>query len=136
MKFNDFIEISLGNLWRMKLRAALTISGIVIAIAAFVAMLSFSAGNQKYISNQFNEFGLFTTMQVYPDNNSKDDTTKTIPLDNNAINLIAEIQGVNLVYPYDLFDLKVQFADTQFTSKARTLSFFQMSSGCLFALDG
>ncbi len=32
MTFRDMIDISLGNLRRMKLRAFLTISGVVIAI--------------------------------------------------------------------------------------------------------
>ena len=40
MTYRDFIHLSLGNLWRMKLRSFLTVSGVVIAIAAFVSMLS------------------------------------------------------------------------------------------------
>ena len=71
MTLRDLVVISTGNLWRMKLRAFLTISGIVIAIAAFVSMLSFGAGNQEYITNQFNDLGLFNTMQVYPKEKNK-----------------------------------------------------------------
>ena len=52
MTLRDLLDISIGNLWRMKLRAFLTIAGVVIAIAAFVSMLSFGAGNQQYITDQ------------------------------------------------------------------------------------
>ena len=41
MRTKDMLRISAGNLRRLKLRSTLTISGIVIAIGAFVTMLSF-----------------------------------------------------------------------------------------------
>ena len=82
MTFTDFVAVSTGNLWRMKLRTFLTVSGVVIAIAAFVSMLSFGAGNQRYITKQFEELGLLTTMQVYPKTNSdKPDSVKAAVLD-------------------------------------------------------
>ena len=33
MTFRDFLEVSFRNLWRIKLRAILTMAGVVIAIA-------------------------------------------------------------------------------------------------------
>ena len=69
MTIRDLMVISTGNLWRMKLRTLLTTSGIAIAIAAFVAMLSFGAGNQRYVTEQYNQLGLFSTIQVYPKEN-------------------------------------------------------------------
>ena len=39
MTLRDLVEISSGNLWRLKLRAFLTTSGVVIAIAALVLNL-------------------------------------------------------------------------------------------------
>jgi putative ABC transport system permease protein len=59
MTLNDLLLAAVENLWRMKLRAFLTISGVVIAIAAFVSMMSFGAGNQQYVTEQFNKLGLF-----------------------------------------------------------------------------
>jgi hypothetical protein len=53
MIFRDLVSISTGNLKRLKLRTSLTAAGVVIAIATFVAMVSFGAGNQKYMSEQF-----------------------------------------------------------------------------------
>jgi len=118
----DLIVISTGNLWRMKLRAFLTISGILIAIAAFVSMLSFGAGNQEYISKQFNDLGLFSTMQVYPKNKTNGSDTSIFPvLDRVALDQIATVPGVNLVYPYDAFTVKVKLGDSLIDSKAQSL---------------
>ena len=44
MTLRDLLAIAGSNLWRLKLRTFLTIAGVVIAIAAFVAMLSYSTG--------------------------------------------------------------------------------------------
>jgi len=60
MILRDLISISAGNLSRMKLRTILTISGVVVAIGTFVAMLSFGAGNQRYVTEQLRPSGYFT----------------------------------------------------------------------------
>jgi len=123
MTFRDMLEISLGNLRRMKLRAFLTISGIVIAIGAFVAMLSFAAGNYKYINDRYQEFGLFSTMTVYPvEKEENSDTTKAAILDRAALEKLSNIPGVRLAYPYDAFETIVTVDDTTITSKARSLT--------------
>jgi ABC-type antimicrobial peptide transport system permease subunit len=107
----------------MKLRTFLTTSGIAIAIAAFVAMLSFGAGNQEYITEQYNQLGLFSTIQVYPKENTKNNDSIPAPkLDNAALERLAEVPGVNLVYPYDAFSVKAYIGDTIIDSKAQALS--------------
>ncbi len=107
----------------MKLRTLLTTSGIAIAIAAFVAMLSFGAGNQQYITEQYNQLGLFSTIQVYPKENSKNNDSIPSPkLDLAALEQLAAVPGVNLVYPYDAFSVKVYIGDTAIDSKAQALS--------------
>ncbi len=124
MTIRDLLTVSTGNMWRMKFRAFLTIMGVVIAIAAFVSMLSFGAGNQEYIENQFNKLGLFSTMQVYPKTNANpSDTAKHAPLDNSAIERLAKIRGVNLVYPYDAFSVTVHYDDSTTDSKAQALPY-------------
>lgn len=122
MKFGDFITISTGNLWRMKLRAFLTISGVIIAIAAFVAMLSFGAGMQRNVSEQYEKLGLFTTMQVFPPKDNKPtDTSQVVILDNKAVAAISQIPGVRLVYPFNSFSVTTVMLDTQFTISAQAL---------------
>jgi ABC-type antimicrobial peptide transport system permease subunit len=122
MTVRDLLVISTGNLWRMKLRASLTIAGVLIAIAAFVSMLSFGAGNQRYIEGEFNKLGLFSTMQVYPKKSENTADTASYPkLDQTMIARLTEIPGVNLVYPYDALAVKVQSADSVVDSRAQAL---------------
>jgi len=144
MTLRDLIVISTSNLWRMKLRAFLTISGILIAIAAFVSMLSFGAGNQEYFSKQFNELGLFSTMQVYPNDKAKiKDSISSPNLDRAALEQIATIPGVNLIYPYEPFSVKVKINDTIIDSRAQALPsnatqtklFSRLKKGSVFDSD-
>jgi putative ABC transport system permease protein len=144
MILRDLLEISAGNLRRMKLRAFLTVSGVVIAIAAFVSMVSFGAGNQRYVAQQYRELGLFTTMQVYPpksDPSERSDAPRF--LDQSAVETLSAIPGVRLAYPYDAFPVVVVALDTQAVTKAqalpsaaaRTRLFSQITSGRAFAND-
>ncbi len=135
MTLHDLVDLSIGSLWRIKLRAFLTIAGVVIAIATFVAMLSFAAGNQKWVAQAYNELGLLTQINVTPkdgrgrggghshDDSSGDthagpdaradttagaaaDTTKAAAvLDQDAVRALARIPGVRLAYPFVEFDV-------------------------------
>jgi putative ABC transport system permease protein len=134
MTLRDLVVISTGNLWRMKLRAFLTISGIVIAIAAFVSMLSFGAGNQEYITNQFNDLGLFNTMQVYPKEKKDSDTASYPKLDRASLDRLGNVHGVNLVYPYDAFTVTAKYADSVVDSKAQALPAHAMKTKLLSKL--
>ena len=78
MKLHDLLDLSVGNLWRIKLRTFLTVAGVVIAIATFVAMMSFAAGNQKFVSDAYQDLGLLMNINVWPkSNNAASDTTTT-----------------------------------------------------------
>lgn len=125
MTLRDLIVISMGNLRRMKLRTILTTAGVLIAIAAFVSMLSFGAGNQEYIEGEFNKLGLFSTIQVYPKQNpNRDgapDTSSAPKLDRAAVERFAALPGVNLVYPFDAFAVTVKIGDSSFSTRAQAL---------------
>jgi len=121
MTLRDLVAHSAGNLWRVKFRAILTITGVLIAIATFFAMLSFGVGNQKHITRAFQEFGLFTSMKVYPENRRDTDTAKVVSLDSEALGRLRDIPGVVMAYPFVSFDVIAAVADTEFTSQARVL---------------
>ncbi len=121
MTLRDHIEVSLRNLWRIKLRAVLTTSGVIIAIATFVAMLSFAAGNNRYFTTAFNEFGLLNQMSVTPKAQNAADTTTAAVLDEAAIQAISRIPGVRLTYPYSSFSVRAAVLDTVVTTTARSL---------------
>lgn len=118
MTLHDLLEISVGNLWRMKLRAVLTISGVLIAIAALVSMVSFGAGNQQNILDHFNQLGLFSTMQVYP---RAEDDSLYAPLDAPALNRLAAVPGVRLAYPYKTFEITLHAGDSALSTTTQSL---------------
>ena len=106
----------------MKLRSFLTISGVVIGIGALISMLSFGAGMQKNISDQYDQFGLLNTMIVYPPKAvGKNDSTEVAVLNADAVASLSELPGVRLAYPYDNFTVTVRFADSVFESSAQTI---------------
>jgi putative ABC transport system permease protein len=122
MTFRDLISVSFGNLMRMKLRTFLTVSGVLIAIAAFVSMLSFGAGNQKNVTRQFNELGLLTTMQVYsPSSKAGNEKPDSVVLDQAAFEKLSKLPGVRLAYPYDAFSVTLTLPDTTIAAKAMAL---------------
>jgi putative ABC transport system permease protein len=121
MTLYDLMEVSLRNLRRIKLRAALTTAGIIIAIATFTAMLSFAEGNHRYFTTAYNEFGLMNQMSVTPGRANAADTTDTPILDGQAIGEISKIPGVRLAYPYSSFDVRASVLDTTVTTTARAL---------------
>lgn len=143
MTFRDLVTTASGNLWRMKLRSILTLSGIVIAIAAFVSMLSFGAGMQLNITEQFDKLGLLSIIQVYPSEVEKTDSTSSMQLDNAALEYLEKIPGVELVYPFMSLELTVSLGDSVQTISAQTLPssavqtklFSNLIAGSLFNSD-
>lgn len=53
----QYIELSLKNLFYRKMRAVLTLLGVIIGITAVVSMVSIGAGMTKAIEEQFEAFG-------------------------------------------------------------------------------
>ncbi len=142
MTKRDLLEIALSNLTRLRLRTFLTVSGVVIAVGAFVAMLSFGAGNQKRVQEQYEKFGLLYTMQVFPDD-ERPDSLPALPLDDSALALLQGIPGVRLAYPLDAVTLETNFADTVMSARAQGLPrsaletqlFSHLTHGGLFTSD-
>ena len=57
MKFNDIILLSLNSLLNRKLRSWLTVLGIVIGVAAVVALVSIGQGLTANIQRQLGGLG-------------------------------------------------------------------------------
>ncbi len=105
MTFRDTVAMAAGNLRRMKLRAGLTTAGVVIAIGAFVSMLSFGAGNHHLITEQVESLGLLSTIPVYP--GEAGDSLPAAILDDAALARFQTLSGVRLAYPLDPLKLQV-----------------------------
>lgn len=144
MTFRDLVETGLGNMWRMKLRTLLTLMGVIIAIGAFVAMLSFGAGMQENVNQQFEKLGLLFTIQISQKSKDSDnDTTKAPPLDDSALTIISNLPGVQFAYPFEDYNLKVKYGDTTLNIEGQALPvqalktnlFSAMSTGQVFDSD-
>jgi len=57
MKFNDVLRLSLNSLMHRKLRSWLTVLGIVIGVAAVVALVSIGEGMQASVTQQLGSLG-------------------------------------------------------------------------------
>jgi len=145
MIFRDLVSLPLGNLWRIKLRSALTISGVMIAIGAFVSMLSFGAGNQEFVTEQYEQLGLLTTMHVYPPHEDELDSTTVEGrrLNDSTVAWLNSLPGVSLAYPFNSYQVTAAFLDTVVTVDAQavpasatgTRLFSQLEAGDMFDSD-
>ncbi|MBD3165464.1 FtsX-like permease family protein [bacterium] len=116
----EFFRIALGNLWRMKLRSFLTMSGIVIGISALITLLGLANGFQTAIQEQFEQYGLFRLMHVLPGESTQDSThveptgdTLKVPatpsgfdpavLNADALDTLLQLEGVDFAYPQRSF---------------------------------
>jgi putative ABC transport system permease protein len=120
MTLGDALGMAAGNLRRLKLRAGLTVAGVVIAVGAMVAMVSFGAGNHRLIAEQAERLGLLNTVQVTP--SAADDSLQAPPLDAAALARFAALPGVRLAYPLDALTLSVERGGKSFSLEAQALT--------------
>lgn len=98
MKLNDAIKLAMKNLLRTKFRSFLTILGVIIGISAIVLFVSLGLGLQKITANQIATIDMLTTITV----SQKPETAAMEagkPLDENIVNKIKSLKGVDKVSP-------------------------------------
>ncbi|MGG1659282.1 ABC transporter permease [Brevibacillus sp. NRS-1366] len=116
MKIIDSFRIVWRNLWRMKLRTALTSVGVMIGTAAIVAMIALSLGLKESAVKSLENFGNLTEMDVEPmyyipeeDRMIPDDERKKLNME--AVQELKTIPGIQAVMPmkrlYEQAKLKV-----------------------------
>jgi putative ABC transport system permease protein len=108
MKFGDIARFSLSNLMHRGLRSWLTIFGIVIGVAAVVAIISVGAGTQQVISSQLGGLGA-NIITISPGSSrafgfggpegevQRATTTKTQNLTTKDVQIIKTVPGVQYV---------------------------------------
>ena len=107
MNFLDMTYMSFSNLWRTRLRSALTILGVVIGIGALTSMVSFGTGMQKNMTDAFTKNDLFTSMNVTPEDLNMDEImsgnlsgigemieNEPTPLTDSILQALRDIEGV------------------------------------------
>lgn len=66
MNFLDIIGMSVGNLWRRKLRTFLTVLGVMIGTASIVSMLALAFGMEKAQMHDLESYGSLKAVTVMP----------------------------------------------------------------------
>ena len=104
MKPADLLRTAFMNLWRRKLRAILTVLGMVIGTASIVVMVSLGIGIQQATLESFENTGSLTLIQVNSykwvetDNGKGGSSTETI-LNKKSVEAFKQLPGVKAVMP-------------------------------------
>ena len=109
MRFGDLLRVAFLNLWRRKLRAFLTVLGLVIGITAIVVMVSLGLGIEKATIDAYAGTGSLTMIDVsswkwteVPGGGGgvmMSGTSTETKLDDKSVEKIREIPGVKAVMP-------------------------------------
>jgi putative ABC transport system permease protein len=114
MSLMELIRDALATLWRQKLRSALTVGGVVVAIGALVTLLSFASGMSKNVQDQVEKFRLLQTMTVTATNSDS-----AAVLDSTALRWMESLPGVMQAYPESPFPVRVIFGEDTTSSEAQ-----------------
>lgn len=98
----DLIMMSLGNLWRRKLRTLLTVLGVVIGTASIITTLSLGFGMKEQNKKLLAQMGPVDVIRVvsYPIYDPETQTQKDAkPLDDSAVNELEAIENVQATIP-------------------------------------
>jgi ABC-type lipoprotein release transport system permease subunit len=119
MKFSDMFRMSLGNLYRRKVRSILTILGVVIGTASIVVMMSLGIGINYAFIEQLKSSGGLTLINVDNYGNGMADAavaagglgkrTEELKLDDAAIAQIAALPHVSMATPILTQDVFVRY---------------------------
>ncbi len=103
MKAADLLRTAFLNLWRRKLRAFLTVLGMVIGVSSILVMVSLGIGIRQATIEAFAGTGSLTTIQVssysYRENENGVGTSRQVTLNKKSVDSFKKIEGVSYVMP-------------------------------------
>ena len=107
MNSRDMIDMALRNLWKRRLRTALTVLGVVIGTASIVVMVSIGIGMNKGFASQLENWGSLQVIDVYPSGGMEYDkatdsmkqTKKQDELNAKAVESFRQMEHVEAVSP-------------------------------------
>ncbi len=103
MRFVDLLRTAFLNLWRRKLRAVLTVLGMVIGTCSIVVMVSLGVGMRQAMIDSFSQMGSLTNITVmnwkWTDMGDGRGNYEEVKLDKKAVETIRQIPGVVAVMP-------------------------------------
>ncbi len=103
MKIIDLLSTAFLNLWRRKMRAFLTVLGMVIGVASIVVMVSLGIGIKQATIESFAGTGSLTTIRVsswsYVSSGNGVGSSRQTELNKKAVSEFKQISGVQAVMP-------------------------------------
>ncbi len=103
MSIKDLLSTAFLNLWRRKMRAFLTVLGMVIGVASIVVMVSLGIGIKQATIESFAGTGSLTTIRVsswsYVSTGNGGGSSREKKLDRKAMATFKKISGVQAVMP-------------------------------------
>jgi len=103
MSITDMLSMAFLNLWRRKMRAFLTVLGMVIGVASIVVMVSLGIGIRQATIDSFAGTGSLTTISVssysWVDNGSGGGSSRETELNKKSVSAMKQIEGVQSVMP-------------------------------------
>lgn len=113
MSFYDLMTMSMGNMWRRKLRTVLTVLGVLIGTTSIVAMLSLAFGMKQMIMDEYASMGSVTQIMISGggggdmDSSSSQTDTSTMLTETN-MQMFQDMEHVKNVLPQLSFDGNMQ----------------------------
>jgi putative ABC transport system permease protein len=92
----DYLKLALRNIWHRRLRSLLTVIGILIGVAAVVALISLGQGLQQAIGEEFERFG-YNVITLFPGDMRGFRGGFVPPSVELNVEVIKEIEGVEAV---------------------------------------
>jgi ABC-type antimicrobial peptide transport system permease subunit len=132
MRLSDYIKIALHNIWRSRLRSALTIFAVVIGATSVTIMLSLVFSVKGFMTSQFEANGTLQQVQVSPQSGVTDYknisdqggrgncTANTCTILSDA--LVAKIKNLNHVVGIARSTQSMPFAAIVYKGKAYTMN--------------
>jgi len=103
MNISDLLATAFLNLWRRKMRAFLTVLGMVIGVASIVVMVSLGIGIKQATIDSYAGTGSLTTIRVnswsYVENGSGGGSSRETELNKKSVSAMKQIEGVQTVMP-------------------------------------
>jgi ABC-type antimicrobial peptide transport system permease subunit len=104
MKIVDLLVMSLSNLWKRKVRTALTVLGVVIGVTSIVVMVALGNGLKESILEGYSSDYSLTQINV-SENYYSSSSDEVKRLDDDLISELAGMEHVVAVYPRLNFDV-------------------------------
>lgn len=125
MRFSDLIRLATANLQRNRTRSVMTLVGVMIGVAALMALLSYGAGLQRNARNEFNALELYNTLRVtsrpnpfndpgnlaFIQQQATPDTLPEVPLTDSLVAALARLDGVLAAFPEVVFPVTLEASD-------------------------